>query len=240
MDVCAFHSCPESSGYRAPERHEQVLTLLETRGLVTRKSQADPTFFLTEHGIRRVVSCTQAMAPHPVFKVRDNIPLSDCSNYEVLKLMESAGWEWKLWVVPSSRSRKQPNLFRPYVRGGPKHWYSSKTLNKPYLQTLLDAERLFDAGLPEVPHGRPISDYQRILRGDFSLSTRALRDVDDLPADIEGGDAAVRKRAPRASSAAAASRHPAAAAGHDVASPAGSADIGGDVASEEGHSVSVQ
>lgn len=161
----------------------------------------------------RTVSGSQATSPTLVFEPRPvaSTPLKDCTNYELLKHLEGQGWEWQHWVPPGSRSQKLKDAFQPYRAGGEKIWFTSKSINRYYVQVLLESTSLFERGLVEVPHGRPEADYKRFLSGDVSLCVSPIRDA---PRDIEcDGIVSSRKTVPRYKTTKAAAA--AAAAGAD-------------------------
>ena len=60
--------------------------------------------------------------------------------------------------------------FDPYRRGDAKIWYSTETVSPTYLQVLLRAETIFDAGLPAIEHGREEACYKLLMKGDIQAN----------------------------------------------------------------------
>jgi hypothetical protein len=195
MDANAFHTNSSSSGYRASERHAPLLNKLEELGLVQSVGDVDRRWFFTELGISRAHGCSLNSDPTPVFRVREGIPLADCTNYELLRKLQVDGWAWRQWLAPSSRPRGLQDGFGPYTKGAPKVWYSGKVVSRPYVLALLDSESLFEKGLTELQHGLSDADYNRFLRGDIQLRRLAL--CPDMPPDIEGDGGAPPETADR-------------------------------------------
>jgi hypothetical protein len=188
VDAAAFHNNADSTGFRPSSDQVDGLRRLGLHGLVLQKGQGElAPWFLTAEGTARIVRCSSASKPQAVFQVRDDpIPLTDRSTYELLVKLEQDGWTWRPWVPPSGRTRRNEDSFQPYRRGHEKNWFSGKAVSRSYVTVLVQSEALLESGLPEIPHGLSEVDYKRILSGNFSLQTRALRDVDDgLPPDIE-------------------------------------------------------
>ena len=108
--------------------------------------------------------------PVRVFAHQLAISRDKMSKYELMAIVEDDGWTWQQWLPPSQRTTRMAALsFEPYVRDGPKVWYSGKVPSKVYLRCLLTAPDLFDLGLEMIPHGCDDKTYKTFLLGDVKL-----------------------------------------------------------------------
>ena len=140
--ACAFHDNVESLGFSPSPDQVTVLEGLENHGIVQRCGAVDRRWFLTQDGVRRVVSCRRLIRPSCVFQLRRDIPLLDLSGFELAVALRERGWEWNRWQPPSARSRRNVDLFVAYRRDGVMRWFSTKDPCMVYMAVLLDAERL--------------------------------------------------------------------------------------------------
>ena len=105
----------------------------------------------TEQGALRLTTVVRISEPQQVFALRDEMALEQLTPYELIVSLADADWAWSAWVPPSKRGRLLADAFVPYVRDGPKVWYSG--------QTLVRADELFDRGLAIIEHGRHEKQY---------------------------------------------------------------------------------
>ncbi len=106
IDASAFHNNAESSGFRVAPHQHRVLAAMHERGFVSQRNAGtlSPWYF-TEKGISVVGNCSILSQRQPVFQVREDIPLGNLTEYEVLAKLEDGGWVWNLWLPPSARRR---------------------------------------------------------------------------------------------------------------------------------------
>ena len=193
----AFEGNTEGLGFSALPAQRPLLESLQRLGLVLCAGEQDLRWRLSEVGTRALSSCCRLSAPVNVFHVPDNLKIADATVYEVIMLLQANGWVWQAWVPVSKRTRRmalQGRTFDDYARGKQKIWYSGEVPSLPYLRVLWDAEKIFDLGLPAIPHGREDACYKALLRGevDEELARGAILppDVDAIP-DRESDDDAV-------------------------------------------------
>ena len=185
----AFHRNTESLGYTALLEQMQILKLLERHGFACSRSRTDIRWFLTDKGVKELNTIMQVSSPVQVFLPRDRLALEDRTAYELAEALREAGWEWRLWLQPSKRTRRMAlgHDFAEFARGGAKIWYSGQGFCMPYMLLLLQAEAFFDRGLPSIVHGAEEVRYKRILKGDIQGEIE-LRKA--LPADVENAGGA--------------------------------------------------
>ncbi|CAE7037690.1 unnamed protein product [Symbiodinium sp. CCMP2456] len=132
--------------------------------------------------------------------VRQGLPLTDSSSYELMKQLELDGWAWS--VLPQGPELRRQLCYRA---GDTKTWYcpAGALPHKLYLVALLECARL---ELEMVPHwaAAPARYYSRLLDGKsvpaaLRQPVRALLnvDVDDAEVRLHEGALPASEGAPR-------------------------------------------
>ena len=163
---------------------------LETAGLVTGAVVEQGTakaYSLTPVAVASLEVVAKLCAPRLVCEPREHLPLADCTIYELVRKLESAGWTWQ--QLPS-KPKDRRSLCHD---GSTMTWYSTSALPNPfYLQCLLDADRLRDLGVLSIPHysAKPAATYKQLLSGqpaDCRVRARLqlTDDVDDAWETLE-------------------------------------------------------
>ena len=161
----AFPCNDQSLGMTATLEQGLLLQPLKVAGLVKDKEGANPRWFFTEQGALRLTTVVRISEPQQVFALRDEMALEQLTPYELIVSLADADWAWSAWVPPSKRGRLLADAFVPYVRDGPKVWYSGQTLAPNYMMVLLRADELFDRGLAIIEHGRHENSIRTTCRG---------------------------------------------------------------------------
>ena len=96
-------------------------------------------------------------APHPA--------LDNLTSYQLCKKLQDQGWKWH---------RFSRHELHPYVRGGPRVWYSEGvTVARDYLLCLLQADSFLEEG-QAVHHGQKAVYYRSLLQGRYDLAQGVL------------------------------------------------------------------
>ena len=196
----AFENNSSSLGFSALEEQLSLLQVVQQLGLVTCKGAQDIRWFLTDAGAKDLVSCAKLSKPLRLFHVPADLPLEDATVYELAISLQQAGWQWQPWVPVSKRTRRLAlagHMFDDHVPGGPKIWYSTERPGRSYMLVLLQAQSLFDMGLPAIAHCQEEARYKALLKGD--IEAKLARGV-LMAADVEAladAPAPVRARASR-------------------------------------------
>lgn len=138
---------------------EGDLFQLESRGDLTR-------WQMTEKGLANLSLVHRLVSPKLLFELRDNVPKTDWSSWELLKAMTDGGWMVK--HAPSSREKRKALL--PYQGGSDEKVYYLPGVNMrhahSYCLCLFKREELDgDAGALQVFHLQKPKYYERILAG---------------------------------------------------------------------------
>lgn len=105
-------------------------------------------------------------APQSVAKAQADLPIADCSEWELIRRLESLGFAWKR--MPRAREAKLG--LEPLTADGPLVWYSDLGIRKDYVRVLLSHADLFHRGLPHIVHWTTDKKYfKRLLEGDIVL-----------------------------------------------------------------------
>jgi hypothetical protein len=99
-----------------------------------------PAFFWTKAGVVAMHSARGLAAPRPVVDPRPGRSLRDKTDFELIKLWGTEGWEWHLWAPRTKRRRGHAALPDAYVEGEPKMWFSTAVVPpRSYLLALLQS-----------------------------------------------------------------------------------------------------
>ena len=128
-----------SRGVRATPENLPIIEALATLQKVE-KNEARDSWFLTAAGVADMRTSLKLDMPSRVFEVRDNIPLTDCTAYELAMVLGRQGWQWRLWVAPSQRSVAMDPIPLGYFPGAQRDWFSGATLNRNYMMALLSSQ----------------------------------------------------------------------------------------------------
>ncbi len=101
---------------------------------------AGERWIMTAFGVQSMRSCSVASAGRPVFARCATIPLEDMTTFQLSTEMSALGWQWRLWVPASQRSKRAEPIPQGYILGDSKLWYSGVEVSKLYLIALLRAE----------------------------------------------------------------------------------------------------
>lgn len=150
---------------------------------------------LTHSGVNSLLTFRLHAPPTQVsaFMLTDSEP----TVHMMLQDLEDQGWRWE--ILPSPKKRKREH--ECYTIGGDKIWRTSGlSVHKPYLQCLLDAERLQSQfGIQSIPHGCVQDVYVGLLKGEHfdpkPKSARLFLETDlplpalsDIPASGDGAN----------------------------------------------------
>ena len=124
----AYPCNDQSLGMTATLEQGLLLQPLKVAGLVKDKAGANPHYLFTEQGALRLATVVRISEPQQVFALRDEMALEQLTPYELIVSLADADWAWSAWVPPSKRGRLLADAYVPYVRDGPKVWYSGQTL----------------------------------------------------------------------------------------------------------------
>ena len=187
MALNAITTNPDSLGLNATPDEYDRLRKLEELGIVWQNlCMGGARWFRKKEALYHIASCVLCDQPSSVFEVRDDLALVDATEYQLLVLLDRAGWEWKKWTPAAQRSTRAAIDYEPYAPGRPRVWFSGKEMHKPYVHVLLDSESLFARGLAEIPHGLHQSCYQNFLAGNFALPLEdgvvdaGLQDIEEV------------------------------------------------------------
>ena len=164
----------------------QVLATMAESGMVARDASGNGGlgYSLTPLGMQSISFAWRLNAFHKVLAPRD-IAIKDSTVWDLLLKLEADGWEWR--AMP----RERPP---PYVLGELKRWYSSTShVYSEYLQALLEAPRLLEMGIADIPHGRQQTVYKNLLAGRPPPPLQRRRKhalEEDLATDLATGDGA--------------------------------------------------
>ena len=162
---------------------------LEAAGLVHGVLQDDgavKSFVLTPSAVEALEVVVELVEPRLVCEPRSDLPLEDCTTYELIRKLECAGWSWAR--LPSNSAKRKALR---HSADSEKIWYSAGGLPHPlYLQCLLEAERLGALGVVSIPHcsPKPAATYRQLLQGrcvDMPLARPRLM----LQGDVDLGEA---------------------------------------------------
>lgn len=99
LDAAAFHTNPDSQGYRPAASEINCLRQLERQGLVScSPATTGPSvgcWFLTAAGTKSLSRFSLVGSPQPVFSVNPALPLADAAPYELLLKLDQQGYLWK-------------------------------------------------------------------------------------------------------------------------------------------------
>ena len=86
------------------DQHAAVQILVD-KGYVEERQVAhgSTALFLTQDGMSAMHPARILASPTPAFAVREEVPVKDRTEYELVKELEAGGWEWRLWVPPYKR-----------------------------------------------------------------------------------------------------------------------------------------
>ena len=180
----AAYSNTESLGYSAQPPEVDVLRAMEHAGLASRSEDRADRWFYTDSCKVHFRSVFELASPERVFAVRSHLALKDLTGFELMTTLGDRGWQWRAWVPKSQRRRNDPETYQPQRQHAPLIWYSNLKPSLPYMQTLLQCDELYGAGLPEIPHGCTDLQYQKLLHRDFRGFFAMLEDAGPLP-DVE-------------------------------------------------------
>ena len=111
------------------------------------------------------------------------------------------GWQWQL--LRQSQQAAAP----PHSKGAAQIFYSAGVeVDEFYLQALLRADELFEAGLPLLPHGRKAAEYQAILAGRqtgqmLALPPPAPQEAEHMKLQVDGCGLPEEKQVPQRTAA---------------------------------------
>ena len=137
---------------------------------------------LTSEGMLKIAYSWVLNASYRVLDVRADLALEERTQWELMLMLEERGWEWQ----PLTGKRRRSSAF-DYVSGGPLVWYTSGPVACAlYLRVLLEAPRLFAAGIAAIPHGKNKAYYKQLLAGVQPTGARRPRalNVDTLQDDM--------------------------------------------------------
>lgn len=149
------HSHPQSHAERA------ALEKLEFLGFATIVSdEGDSTLWeMTEFGVQQLPPLRQMCSPRPALALRANLPLADRSSFELVVMLEEAGWQYK----PKVRARRLQGYCWPE---GEKVFTTTGLILPPlYAQCLLQASMLHASGVASIEPCQRASCYKRLLDG---------------------------------------------------------------------------
>ena len=178
---------PQSNcGYTTTSREEQyVLQHLCMNGFATKEdqegSEGADVFFLTKKALASLGYGTAMVNPTCALEPRANLAIKDMTNFELIVALGCAGFEWDL--LPDGIESRRALC---HAQGGERHWYSAgPQVCSEYLQCLLQAEEIFQAGIHDaIPHFAAKHDYSKILRGEKLTARLALEcdvEIDHSP-----------------------------------------------------------
>ena len=161
------------SGLRRRRRHRVVLLVFFlTSASKSKVGVADgklDMFCITKRGLQ-CVQATQILQ-NPVllakYRLHTCSASSDYSELDIFEAMLELGRHG--WIYEARQPSKKVPSYKPGER---RIWYFSKSLNLPYLRSLLLADALFRLGLVELPHFQPSQFYKTLLTFMSSAPTR--------------------------------------------------------------------
>jgi hypothetical protein len=99
--------------------------------------------------------CKSLQRPRQFFQVREQVPITDMTRWELLQLLASHGWTWK--PLPRTSRREDVAVVHPESA---KVWYCTrniKSVHRYYLIALLHVNKLSEANLLPLRHGEKAS-----------------------------------------------------------------------------------
>ena len=90
--------------------------------------------------------------------------IEDLTNYEMLVQLTRLGFHWQTWIAPAQRSKKLAEAIPiGYTAGKSKVYYTTRCPSRFYLTAILNADDMFERGLPIVRHGQKDGWYKSVL-----------------------------------------------------------------------------
>ena len=111
-------------GYVAPMRPPHRI---RSRGACLDIVDVEQTrWILTTSALLKMKSLSVYSRPVRMFKVPVEVPaLDDCTECELISLLQARGWTWMQWVPKPKRTKKTLPIPDIYMRGQPHVWYST-------------------------------------------------------------------------------------------------------------------
>lgn len=181
--VGSEHGCTVSVNDGATLR---VLMNWSEHGLVERmREDAGSTVWqLSPQGASSLSVLRRAHSPQVVSIPREPLPLASATGWELIFRLDNGGWHWA--KLPSKRQARL--ALPPYVAGGERTFFTAGIeCNRDYLQALLQAEELFQNGIPHILHWSPQRKYYKDLLQEKMPRLR-LQDASSRPqleADVD-------------------------------------------------------
>ena len=135
-----------------PAELEPMVVALQLRDLVKYEKQHHRMYVaLTDKSIHgepgniseRLVRVWTLESPKPALRAREDIPLEDCTSYELVLRLRADGFTWQQWI-PLAQRKKGMKLPLDYRIGEPKLFFSNAqstvVVCPKYLQCLVKAE----------------------------------------------------------------------------------------------------
>ena len=140
------------------------------------------SYALTPAAVQALEVVAELTKPKLVCEPRVDMPLQDCTCYELLRHLEAAGWTWQ--PLPDAPQKRRA---LSYSSGCDRNFYSAGLPHPLYMRCLLDVERLLDIGVESIPHWspKPALVYAQLLQG-RNIQVRAAPRL-MLQADVDGG-----------------------------------------------------
>ena len=140
------------------------------------------SYALTPAAVQALEVVAELTKPKLVCEPRVDMPLQDCTCYELLRHLEAAGWTWQ--PLPDAPQKRRA---LSYSSGCDRNFYSAGLPHPLYMRCLLDVARLLDIGVESIPHWspKPALVYAQLLQG-RNIQVRAAPRL-MLQADVDGG-----------------------------------------------------
>ena len=154
-----------------------ILAALEAHGFV----EQCPKLRLTDLGSERVEFTSSLSDPELVFEPRSELPLEDRTPFEMLVMLQDAGWEWR--KLPMAQLARSKLIYRIGER---KLFYTALRVNPAYLHVLLTSEHLNNEyGIDVIPHYAQVEVYKDLLAGKPWQPTPAAPALPAFEPDME-------------------------------------------------------
>ena len=147
MALRAYEGSSHTKGYTCSVEDTKIMDAFLQGGVVEESLiKGHARWMLTDlakNHMRRV--CHMGPRSKVFDRLAETLALKDCSAYELQRILEDKGFEWREWVSLSKRPNKTAPLPIGYIAGAAKLWYTTpRTFNKDYCIALCLSDELFE------------------------------------------------------------------------------------------------
>jgi hypothetical protein len=125
---------------------------------------------MTLQGLREMKMVSPLSEGRPFYVDDPMLAIADKSTYHLFKGLLADGWSWK--ALPKNRQTRECLADYPVAgelpngSDAPKVFYTGTEVVRLYLECIAGLDMLAFLGVDSVPHGRPSTVYEKMLKGE--------------------------------------------------------------------------